>query len=56
MIPNCQGCKDELNMAIRLQDHHGFMLCTMIEDPETYPDNNGHFGYIMINEKGDYLI
>lgn len=57
MVPNCQGCLEELNMAYYEQEVNGLHLATCVDIPST--ENvcgKGHFFIMMVNDKGKVII
>jgi len=56
MIPNCDGCKEELNQAIFYQDEGGLFLATSKDIPSTYPNKRRHFVLIMVDDTGKIMV
>jgi hypothetical protein len=56
MIYNCKGCEEDLGQALEAQDEHNCYLATTDEWPWSYPNCKGHWGPIMVNDKGKIVM
>jgi hypothetical protein len=56
MIPNCQGCEQELEEALFLQDKYSLHVVTSPDLPNTYPQGRHHVFIIMVNDNGDVVL
>ena len=55
MIPNCEGCKCELEEAYNYQQK-GLHLATCRKITNSYPEGRNHFCMIMVDDKGEIII
>lgn len=55
MIPNCYGCKYELEEAYSMQQK-GLHLATCVDKPYSYPNIRSHFFLLMVDDKGRLMV
>ena len=55
MIPNCVGCKEELNFAFEYAKK-GLYLATSIDCPSSYPNVREHFCLMMVDDDGNIMV
>ena len=55
MIPNCKGCREDLETALVFQQS-GYFLATTPNDRLSYPNAKNHFCPIIVNKKGMVVV
>jgi hypothetical protein len=57
MIPNCVGCRWELDEAYRVQEQDGLHLATCKDWPSSENiGHRGHFALVIVNDDGEVIM
>ena len=56
MIGNCKGCQEEFYQAYEYQKQGLYLATTASSSPSERIGRKGHFGLLMVNDKGKIII